>query len=119
MPGLESSDWTNYKMLNEVVPVEHSFVGSRLNEVDDRSVFNIRENINDGWSNIDFVVECRENGVLVDSINEVITFDGSGVELIREIATDNFQDVDVVTVEMFDRVHSKVMRRLYESMVAF
>jgi len=85
----------------------------KMFEVEDRSAYDIRSNINDGWSTLDFVVECRVNGMREDNLNEVYRH----VDSILTPMNETFSNVDVVSMELFNRIHAKAMRRIYEDLV--
>ena len=109
------NDYSQWESLNEVSrPADKWKDAAQINEVGDLSAYNISTNINDGWSTLDFMVECRVNGVKED-VNEVWR---PAADLLSQSDSlnENFSSVDHVSVEMFNRVHGKAMRRLYEGM---
>ncbi|MCK9446051.1 hypothetical protein M0Q50_04075 [bacterium] len=100
---------------------------------------NVNENVNDGWNNMDFVVETRLNGSIQHNNNQQQyqsrrnrqTFDPNGLnqymddDNLNEVykqpiqsipqpqqINENLNNTDIVSVELFNRINENVMLTL-------
>ena len=105
-----------------------------LNETPDLSQYNINENVNDGWGNLDIQIETRINGVnQTNQPNQLQPNSrrhrNNGPNLngldqyiddepLREVVqhqqpiVENIQDVDTVSIEMFENMNSDALLTL-------
>jgi len=130
-----------YNNLNETVQNEQ---WSRLNETPDISQYKIDENVNGGWSNDDFQIESRMNGITQqrnnnpyqqqrrkkpqgqnlngldqfvdddDNLNEVVKQPILNSQIPDTNITESVEDVDVVTLEMFEKMNNNGLISLHQ-----
>jgi len=112
----------------------------KLNETPDTSQYNINENINDGWGNLDIQIETRINGIEQhqqypnqlqpnsrrhknnsQNLNGLDDFIDDE-PLLREVIkspiveqtpiVENIQDVETVSIEMFENINTTALLTL-------
>jgi len=121
----------------------------KLNEIDKSAQqYNINENANDGWSNQDFVIEKRINGIpqtqnhpfhhsnrrnksaedpnglnqfIDEDLREVVktpNVQQGPTEILSPPPVQNIKDVDIVSIEMFENMNSNALLTLVNGKLA-
>jgi len=114
-----------------------------LNETPDLSQYNINENVNDGWGNLDIQIETRVNGEqqqiqpnqlrpnsrrhrggqnlngLDDFIDdEPLLREVVQQPVIQEPIIENLQETDIVSIEMFESMNSEALLTLANNKIS-
>lgn len=127
----KNNDYQQWENLNK--PNHNYNQWQKLNEINkEPRKYNINENLNDGWGNLDFQIETRINGIKQNNTKDLNGLNKylNKEDLIEENAnsklnkflesfklneTYDLSNVDIVTIEMFENMNNNAMVTLLKN----